>query len=702
MSVHTRLLRMFRPNPSRPSKKSIATSALFVGLAGLTGAAALTTLPVPTTSNDFHQPGTQPGGLFVDIFDSPTCAGCHGYYDVNQEPYSRWSASMMAQSSRDPIFHAALAIANQDAANSGELCLRCHTPGAWLAGRCTPADGSGLDPVYGDFDGVTCHVCHRMVDPVEDPANPQVDQRILDALAERPPLAHTGQYIIDPQDVRRGPFDLGPAFPYHDWRESPFHLESSLCGTCHEVSNPALSRQPNGDYVLNPLNTPHENHIPYDEFPVERTFSEWKNSHFARAKIEMGGRFGGNQTAVSTCQDCHMPKTTGTACNPVLGGAVRPDLPLHDFNGSNSWVLEAVRAVYPDSETGLTNASVAAAHARTTQLMQNAADLVASVRGGQLVVRVVNQSGHKLPTGYGEGRRMWIGVKFFDAANVLLAERGAYDPATAVLSTANTKVYEIDQGLDAAQAAATGLTAGPSFHFVLNNKIYKDNRIPPRGFTLFAFTANQALPVAYAYAEEQYWDDTTYALPPGTHHVEVSLFHQTTSKEYIEFLRDANTTNSAGLDAYNLWVAKGKSAPIQMQTLVLNTGVASCLPPIHYGLAKERLNGDFPNVNWLGQPSLAANDLRIVIEKATPNQNGVLFFSDLQTSLPFHGGTLLLGGTIIRRGAFTADVNGRAELAIPISAGMVNTVRNYQAIFRDPAALDGYGVTNALHVEFCQ
>ena len=693
---------MFRPFTTRWSRKSIVTAGLLGGLAGLTGAAALSGLPVPTTSNDFKQPGTQPGGLFVDIIDSPTCSGCHGNYDPNQEPYTRWSTSMMAQSSRDPIFHAALTIANQDAAGAGEFCLRCHTPGAWLAGRGTPADGSALDPFLGDFDGVTCHFCHRMVDPYEDPANPHIDLRILDALAERPALPHSGQYIIDPQDIRRGPFDLGPGFFYHDWRESPYHLESLLCGTCHDVSNPAMTRQPNGDYVLNALDAPHENHIPYDEFPIERTFSEWKNSHFARARIEMGGRFGGNQTAVSTCQDCHMPKTTGTACNPILNGAVRPDLPLHDFNGANSWVLDAIRAVYPDSETGLTNASVAAAHARTQQLMQNAADLVATVRGNDLVVRVVNQTGHKLPTGYGEGRRMWLNVKFFDAGNGLIGERGHYDPATAVLTGNNTKVYEIDHGIDAAQSAATGLPVGPSFHFVLNNRIFKDNRIPPRGFTLLAFTAVQALPVGTFYAEEQYWDDSTFALPPGTHHVEVSLLHQTTTKEYIEFLRDQNTTNSTGLDAYNLWVAKGKSTPILMQTLALNVASAPCMPPIPYGLAKQRLNGDFPNVGWLGTPSLATNDFRIVIEKAAPNQNGVLFFSNQQTSLPFQGGTLLLGGSIFRRGVFTADPTGRAELPIPIHAGLVNTPRNYQAIFRDPSAVNGYGVTNALHVEFCQ
>ena len=44
-------------------------------------------------------------------------------------------------------------------------------------------------------------------------------------------------------------------------------------------------------------------------------------------------------------------------------------------------------------------------------------------------------------------------------------------------------------GLSPALAAALGQPAGKSFHFVLNDIIVKDNRIPPRGYTLAAFEA---------------------------------------------------------------------------------------------------------------------------------------------------------------------------------------------------------------------
>ena len=82
----------------------------------------------------------------------------------------------------------------------------------------------------------------RLVDPIASPSNPPEDAGILAALASAPATSHGGQYVVDPQDRRRGPFDLGMFF-YHDWRQSPYHEDSLLCATCHEVSNPAFTRK---------------------------------------------------------------------------------------------------------------------------------------------------------------------------------------------------------------------------------------------------------------------------------------------------------------------------------------------------------------------------------------------------------------------------------------------------------------------------
>jgi hypothetical protein len=389
-----------------------------------------------------------------------------------------------------------------------------------------------------------------------------------------------------------------------------------MCATCHDVSNPLFVMQPDGRYALDTLHQPHPTQRPYDEFPLERTYSEWSQSQFARAPIDMGGRFGGNQTAVSTCQDCHMPKTTGTACNPILGGTVRTNLPLHDFRGATSWMLQAVRNLYSDSETGLSADSVAAAIDRNHDMLQKASDLDLAIAGGRLLVRIVNQTGHKLPTGHLEGRRIWVNVRFFDAAGALVQELGAYDPVQATLNTAGTKVYQAVVGLDETMAAMLGVPAGPSHLFPLNNKFYLDNRIPPRGFTNAAFALVQCAPVGQTYRDGQFWDDSLFTIPADAARAEARLYYQTITREAVEGLRDANTTNTAGRVLYQQWELTGRSAPIEMDLAGLSFA----------GYCRADFSGD----GALGIPdylafadAFAAGDPR-----ADVNDDGLLNISD--------------------------------------------------------------------------
>jgi len=660
---------------------------------------------VQTTVEDFFQAGTQPESLVDPMFDSSFCSGCHGFFDEEEAPHATWVSSMMAQSTRDPIFHAGLAIANQDAADSGEFCLRCHTPLGWVGGRSVPADGSALDESLGDFDGVTCHFCHRMVDPdYKEGVSPEVDLAILSGLTDPPTTKpHSGQYVLDPEDRRRGPFDLGPGFPWHQWEESGLHRDSLLCATCHDVSNPALSLQPDGTYQLNELDARHPTQAKSEQFPIERTFTEWEQSVFARAEIDLGGRFGGNKTAVSSCQDCHMPDLSGVACAPGLGGTEREDLPQHGFAGSNSWVLEAIRSSYPDGETGLNDVNVAAAKARNLAMMQAAADVEAFVANGALNVRIINYTGHKLPTGYGEGRRMWLNVRFLDEAGAVLREHGAYDDATAILTTNDTRVYEIDHGLDAQMAAATGKPEGKSFHFVLNNTTLKDNRIPPRGFTNLAFNNGQSWVVGTTYDDETYWDDTQYAIPAGTVRTEVRLYHQTTTKEYIEFLRDENTTNTAGQEAYDLWVQHGKSAPVEMASLALLAGDTVCPTPIEYGLGKISSVGQRAEIGWTGQPSMSAGDFSITVSRAVPKSTGALAISARPASRSFSGGLLLLDEPKILN-TFTVGANGSASIPLDLSLrpDLAGGEKFFQVLYQDAGDGGPYSMSSGLHVDFCE
>lgn len=99
-----------------------------------------------------------------------------------------------------------------------------------------------------------------------------------------------------------------------------------------------------------------------------------------------------------------------------------------------------------------------------------------------------------------------------------------------------------------------------TFHFALADGRYKDNRIPPRGFRISEAGERLSVPVWHGVEDPNYftadeytggYDEVSLSIPPGAAYVEVNLYYQTTSREYIEFLRDeingtANTLTGTG------------------------------------------------------------------------------------------------------------------------------------------------------------
>ena len=89
----------------------ITTSSLAFGSVSL--ALLLTNAPLFIVSTDLQQPGTQPQQAPL-LGALQNCDGCHGYYNQAVEPVENWMGSMMAQAGRDPVFWAAMAVAEGD------------------------------------------------------------------------------------------------------------------------------------------------------------------------------------------------------------------------------------------------------------------------------------------------------------------------------------------------------------------------------------------------------------------------------------------------------------------------------------------------------------------------------------------------------------------------------------------------------------
>ncbi|MGE4073420.1 MAG: hypothetical protein AB7E72_19795 [Lysobacterales bacterium] len=534
---------------------------------GMMLAAPVAADPLPMTQLDFKVPGTQVGDVPANHARSASeCRVCHGGYSPETEPHDTWAGSLMALGGRDPLFFAQMTTANQDVANVGSFCLRCHVPVAVGTGHVLQANGSTLTAI--DQEGVNCHFCHTMVDPqYQAGVSPVEDQAILAVLDEVPAFFGNAMFVLDPQDRRRGP--RADVAPPHAALVSPFHRRSAMCGTCHDVGNVATTRQPDGSWRYNLLNAPAPDPDPQGQFPLERTYTEWKLSAFAAGGVNLGGRFGGARgPTVSTCQDCHMPTASGSACS---WGALRNDLPSHEFAGAAVQSLDLI-AAHTANDPNIDQSAIAAGRARALSMLQRAADVELSLTGNDLTARVINHSGHKLPTGHIEGRRVWLNLRFLDAAGGLLAEKGAYDAATATLDETSTTVYEMLVGLSPEAAAITGHPAGQTSHMALADSIVKDTRIPPRGFANASFEAAGAPVVGIAYADGQYWHEHTVNLPAGTDRILATLYYQGLTRGYVEHLREANTTDQWGETLHTLWQQTGRGAPIRMAQASLSLG----------------------------------------------------------------------------------------------------------------------------------
>ncbi|MBU0673896.1 MAG: choice-of-anchor D domain-containing protein [Proteobacteria bacterium] len=482
-----------------------------------------------------NMPGTQPGKAGA-IEGVAQCLSCHGGVDsgvggvpdgIAEGPYDTWKTSMMSMAAKDPLYWALVAVENKLFASKGvaigDYCLRCHVPKGWLEERSEPATGSAFLP--DDLNGVLCDVCHRMVDPTSTEG--------LALTEEDVETYRNAQYVVaspvSGKDVKRGPYEVTTFNGKHDTAKSDFHLTSEFCGTCHEITNPFYN----------------------NTVMVEKTYTEWKNSSYPAEGTQ--------------CQTCHMPRVTGYAS--VFLNPLRDDIGLHNFSGGNTWAPYAVAAFDPSMPASYATTS----SARAQSMLETAATLEGSSDGTTLTIKVTNNSGHKLPTGFTEGRRMWINVKFYDTSGVMVSELGGYDETTATLSSAGTTVYEANPGTK----DIDGFADEPSFHFALNNHMYKDNRIPPKGFTNSGFEANGAHIVGATYADGQNFDTVTYTVPANAKTAEVSLKYQTTSKEFIEFLRDENLNNpydvkNAGAQIYTIWENTGKATPATMGTITVN------------------------------------------------------------------------------------------------------------------------------------
>jgi cytochrome c554/c'-like protein len=296
--------------------------------------ALLSTAPLVTHSQEPPVKGA------IDYAPSVMCAGCH------DEIVEQHLESEHEKSFTNPLFQAqyfleVLPRAGKDPVliQEARLCIACHAPIAYKKTKGHVVRAEQVDPT---MSGVTCDLCHTISGYAGN-------------------IPQNGDFISEPSETKLGPFRRETSW-HHVYAE--LQTKSEVCAVCHNAVN-------------------------HHGLEIKSTFTEWKNSRYAREGIQ--------------CQDCHMTvygfqtggKPTydsGQAAHMTPGSApVRAKLYTHRFPGAHSrtQVMGAITlAIEPGSS------SVPA--------------------GDEVAVRVHidnERTGHKMASGSADLRQLWLSLE---------------------------------------------------------------------------------------------------------------------------------------------------------------------------------------------------------------------------------------------------------------------------------------------------
>jgi hypothetical protein len=425
----------------------------------------------------------------------------------------------------------------------------------------------------------------------------------------------------------------------HPTFKDDFLTSSEFCGTCHDLTVPVLNHG----------------------MPEQRTYTEWKYSDFGTDPA----------TNKTRCQDCHMPTMKQEYADdapvslnpdPTLAGYFpygkdrNPDggTTFHQFAGANRDLPAMMAELYPEVDLEVIGAPTGGdtrvfpgmmssrdltwdRAGRNTEIkLKGAATVAAGGTGLGLVdngngtwslkVKVTNNSGHRLPSGYPDGRRMILSARVVDAAGDIHFESGWWDDASATLYAARpntpfnpsaapiaatraqtTTVTSVSHGVMTYEKATnekTGSTYGPPSPSVLNNTVCFDNRIPPSGWNAAKYEAAGTYfwtydPMTYApskvparYATGVNYDVVTYTFPApagaiADYSARVELTYQSHSREFMEYLRTSDTSTLRPEGPPSIYDPNYPLTPNYLGDVIGVQGM-------------QALNGDPLNDNWGG------------------------------------------------------------------------------------------------------
>jgi len=354
-----------------------------------------------------------------------------------------WETSTMANSARDPYWHAVVASELHQypmlEEEINDTCTRCHAP---MANEYSRKEGVPLqifdsgsvdngdfvrgllsseagDPLYDHgMDGVSCTLCHQI-----DPGNLGTEQSM------------TGGYTI--VDYRALELDQRPAYGQYSYRTGG--LKEASCQSCHmPVVNEPIK------IAAGSTNGLRDNFAEHAFLGANTVMQDMMKNFAAELGIPEGLDF---DTSIERNRE-------------FLGTAASIEV------------------------TGLT-------------LNENTLDFD---------INVLNETGHKLPSGY-HSRRVYLHVEVIDADGEQVFESGRIREDGSIVGVSedqNPSVWEPHHDVITSPAqvqvyqAIVGNSDGDRTHSLLNGDRYlKDNRLTPQGYDKELINGDPNLPASF-------------------------------------------------------------------------------------------------------------------------------------------------------------------------------------------------------------
>ena len=546
------------------------TSKLVASVAVLT--MALTFLAMSASRSEAQQsPSAVPADHLFDTHQA--CIACHnGLVTPSGEHVSigfAWRSSMMANSARDPYWHAAVRREVMDHPESQgaieDECSECHMPMARYSANVNGLPGSvfeHLPIVSGDdpqdllaADGVSCTLCHQITEEGLGTEESLVGGFRVEEMRTDGERAIYGPF--EPDDGRLHMMRSTTGFRQ---TESTHIQESELCATCHTLITHTLG--PGGVVI--------------GELPEQVPYQEWLHSRYREEQ---------------SCQDCHMPVVAEPMPITSVLGEPREGFSRHDFRGSNFFMSQMLNRYRTELGVEALGQELELAAERTRRhLAEHSAHLSveqAVVRGGRIEADIVveNIAGHKLPTAY-PSRRVWLHLVVRDRSGEVVFSSGRltstgriegndndadayrYEPHYEEITSADqVQIYESIM-VDRNDVLTTGLLAGLRY--------IKDNRVLPEGFD--KTTAGEDIAVHGLASDDtdfgggsdrvHYSIDTSRAEGPFL--VEAELWYQPIGYRWAENLRPYDAPEPQRFVSYYSSMAASSGVVLARSSLLLD------------------------------------------------------------------------------------------------------------------------------------